>query len=151
MAAIEGIRSYSATISSQATISFKEKRKNALLRGVDPFREDEIYRISDSIVRGDFFAIRDVNNVVMGFKLAEKLNLKVGDSMEASFPRANNLSLKLVGIFDSGTPLDESVAYVSSKTVRNFLNSVGDRCMELSILCPAGLGLKRAGRGLSCL
>ncbi|OPY50770.1 MAG: outer membrane-specific lipoprotein transporter subunit LolE [Methanosaeta sp. PtaU1.Bin112] len=122
IATIEGIRSYSATISSQATISFKEKRKNALLRGVDPFREDEIYRISDSIVRGDFFSIRGINNVVMGFKLAEKLNLKVGDSMQASFPRANNISLKLVGIFDSGTPLDESLAYVSSKTVRNFLN-----------------------------
>jgi lipoprotein-releasing system permease protein len=135
IAAIEGVRSYSATISSQATISFKEKRKNALLLGIDPFRVDEIYRISDSMILGDFLAIRDRNNVVMGFKLAEKLDLKIGDAIDASFPRANNISLKLVGIFDSGTPLDENVAYVSSKTVRDFLNE-GDiiNSIELKLL-----------------
>jgi len=95
IAAINGVRSYSATISAQATISFKEKRKNVLLRGVEPFQEDGIYKISDSIRQGDFFAIRNGNNVVMGLKLAEKLDLKLGDVIEASFPRSNNLSLKL--------------------------------------------------------
>lgn len=121
IAAINGVRSYSATISAQATISFKEKRINALLRGVEPFHEDGIYKISDSIRQGDFFAIRNGKNVVMGLKLAEKLGLKLGDVIEASFPRSNNVRLKLMGVFDSGTPLDESVAYVSYDTSRNFL------------------------------
>jgi lipoprotein-releasing system permease protein len=122
IADIEGVRSYSATLSTQATISFKEKRKNALMRGVDPFSEDAIYKISGSMNEGDLYAILGGNNVVMGVKLADKLDLKLGDIVEASFPRANNASLKLVGVFDSGTPLDESMAYVSHKTARSFLD-----------------------------
>ena len=122
IADIEGIRSSSATLSTQATISFKEKRKNAVLRGVDPFREDAVYRISDSMKEGDLYAILGGNNVVMGIKLADKLDLKLGDMMEASFPRAKDARLRLAGVFDSGTPLDESVAYVSYKTARSFLD-----------------------------
>ena len=119
---MEGIRSSSATLSAEATISFKDKRKNAILRGVDPFREDAIYRISGSMKEGDLYSILGGNNVVMGIKLAEKLDLKLGDTVEASFPRAKDVRLRLAGIFDSGTPLDESMAYVSYKTARGFLD-----------------------------
>ena len=122
IADIEGIRSYSATLSTQATISFKEKRKNALLRGIDPIQEDAIYQISGSMREGDLFAVLGASNVVMGFKLADELDLKLGDTMQASFPPARNSRLKLVGVFDSGTPLDESMAYVSFETARSFLD-----------------------------
>ncbi len=122
IADIEEIRSYSGTLSTQATISFKEKRKNALLRGIDPFQEDAIYKISGSMREGELFALLGGSNVVMGFKLADELDLKLGDTMQASFPRASDARLKLVGVFDSGTPLDESMAYISLETARSFLD-----------------------------
>ncbi len=122
VAAIEGVRSVSATLSTQATVSFKDKNRNALLRGVDPADEDAIYKISESMVEGEFFDILDGKNVVMGFKLADDLGLLVGDRVEATFPRAKTTDLELVGIFDTGTPLDESFAYVSLKTARDFLD-----------------------------
>ena len=122
IADIEEIRSYSGTLSTQATISFKENRKNALLRGIDPFQEDAIYKISGSMREGELFALLGGSNVVMGFKLADELDLKLGDTMQASFPRASDARLKLVGVFDSGTPLDESMAYISLETARSFLD-----------------------------
>jgi lipoprotein-releasing system permease protein len=122
VAAIEGVRSFSATLSTQATISFKEKNRNALLRGVNPADEDAIYKISDSMVEGEFFDILDGKNVVMGFKLADDLGLLVGDRTEVSFPRAQTMDLELAGIFDTGTPLDESFAYVSLRTAKDFLD-----------------------------
>jgi lipoprotein-releasing system permease protein len=122
VAAIDGVRSFSATLSTQATISFKEKNRNALLRGVDPADEDAIYKISDSMVEGEFFDILDGKNVVMGFKLADDLDLKVGDRMEVSFPQARTTDLELAGTFDTGTPLDESFAYVSLRTAKDFLD-----------------------------
>ena len=79
--AIEGVSSASAALSTQATVSFKEKRRNALLRGIDPAEEDAIYKISSSIVAGEFSEILDGKKVVMGFKLADELGLKVGDRM----------------------------------------------------------------------
>ena len=119
--AIEGVSSASAALSTQATVSFKEKRRNALLRGIDPAEEDAIYKISSSIVAGEFSEILDGKKVVMGFKLADELGLKVGDRMVVSFPRARTTDLELVGIFDTGTPLDERIAYVSLRTAREFL------------------------------
>ncbi|MDF0591951.1 FtsX-like permease family protein [Candidatus Methanocrinis natronophilus] len=120
--AIEGVRSASASLSTEATISFKGKRKNALLRGVDPAEEDAIYKISGSMVSGDFYEIQDGKKVVIGTRLAERLGLKVGDRIDASFPRARGTDLRVVGIFDTGTPLDETVAYVSLRTAREFLD-----------------------------
>lgn len=120
--AIEGVRSASATLSTEATISFKEKRRNVLLRGVDPTEEDAIYKISGSMVSGDFYEIQDGKKVVIGTRLAERLGLKVGDRIDASFPRARGTDLRVVGIFDTGTPLDETVAYVSLRTAREFLD-----------------------------
>jgi lipoprotein-releasing system permease protein len=120
--AIEGVSSASATLSAEATISFKEKRRNALLRGVDPADEDAIYKISKSMVEGDFFDIQDGKKAVIGTRLAERLGLKVGDRIDASFPRARGTDLRVVGIFDTGTPLDETVAYVSLRTARDFLD-----------------------------
>ncbi len=119
---IEGVKSSSVSLSTQATISFKDKNKNAFLRGVMPKDEDAIYKISESMVQGDFFDIQDGKNVVIGIKLAEKLDTKINDEVEISFPRANTMSLQVVGIFDTGTPLDESFAYVSLKTARDFLD-----------------------------
>jgi len=135
VAAIEGISSTSATLSTQATISFKEKRRNALLRGVDPTAEDAIYKISSSMVEGDFFEIQDGKKVVMGSRLVERLGLKVGDRVDATFPGAKSTDLRVVGIFDTGTPLDETVAYVSLRTAKEFLDE-GDvvNSIELRLL-----------------
>ncbi len=135
VAAIEGVRSFSATLSTSATISFEEKNRNALLRGVDPADENAIYKIDDSMVEGEFFDILDGKNVVMGFKLADDLDLLVGDRVEVSFPRAQTTDLELVGTFDTGTPLDESFAYVSLRTARDFLDE-GDviSSVELRLL-----------------
>jgi len=119
---IEGVKSSSVSLSTQATVSFKDKNKNAFLRGVVPKDEDAIYKISESMVQGDFFDIQDGTNVVIGIKLAEKLETKIGDEVEISFPRAKTTSLQVVGMFDTGTPLDESFAYVSLKTARDFLD-----------------------------
>ncbi|HQI92323.1 MAG TPA: FtsX-like permease family protein [Methanotrichaceae archaeon] len=121
VAEIEGIKSFSTTLSTQATLSFEDKSRNALIRGVNPVQEDSIYKISSSMIEGNFFEVLDGRNAVLGFKLAERLDLKVGDRIDASFPRSKTTNLKLVGIFDTGTPLDESIAYVSLKTARDFL------------------------------
>jgi lipoprotein-releasing system permease protein len=81
---------------------------------------DRIYRISQSLVEGNHSALMGGDRVVIGRKMADDLGIKLGDRLEASFPRAKNLTLAVVGIFDTGTPLDESVVFVSLKTVQDF-------------------------------
>jgi lipoprotein-releasing system permease protein len=122
MKALPSVKSFATSLSTTATLSRKDKTKNAFLKGSDPIDIDKIYKINDSMVQGDFNSILQSRNAVIGQTLAEDLDVKLGDKLEATFPRARNTQLTVTGIFNTGTPLDERVAFVSQETARNFLD-----------------------------
>lgn len=122
ISALEGIRSYASSLSTTATLSFKDKNKNAILKGTDPKTIDRIYKIKENMVQGDFDSISQSRNTVIGQTLAKDLGVKLGSKIEASFPRSKNIQLTVTGIFNTGTPLDETLAFVSLDTTRSFLN-----------------------------
>ena len=49
---LPGIKSSAASLSTTATLSRKDKTKNALLKGSDPQEMDKIYKIGASMVQG---------------------------------------------------------------------------------------------------
>lgn len=134
IAHLTGVKSSAASLSTTATLSRKDKTKNALLKGSNPVDIDKIYKISSDMVLGDFASIQQIGNAVIGRTLADDLGVKLGDKVEATFPRAKTMELKVTGIFNTGTPLDETVAFVSLDTTREFLNK-GDlvNSVELSL------------------
>jgi lipoprotein-releasing system permease protein len=121
ISAIEGVTAVSPFLSGQASFRFKDNSLNAELRGMIPPQENEISSIEEDMVEGNFRELEfSRNTVVIGSKLAEKLEVNLGDSVDVSFPDANPLSLRVVGIFHTGSPLDESLAYTSLDTAREF-------------------------------
>jgi lipoprotein-releasing system permease protein len=120
---IEGVTAVSPSLTGQASFRFKDNSLNCELRGVVPSQENEISSIEEDMVEGSFQEIEfSRNTVVIGSKLAEKLEVNLGDSVDVSFPGANPLSLRVVGIFHTGSPLDESLTYTSLDTAREFYN-----------------------------
>ncbi|MEI8004337.1 MAG: ABC transporter permease, partial [Methanothrix sp.] len=117
---LPGIKSKAPSLSTTATLSRKDKTKNALLKGSDPLEMDMIYKIGASMVQGDLGSIQQMGNAVIGRTLADNLDLKLGDKVSATFPDARATDLAVTGIFFTGTPLDERAAFVSLKTARNF-------------------------------
>ncbi|NYT02864.1 MAG: ABC transporter permease, partial [Methanosarcinales archaeon] len=132
VSAIRGVKSSSAALSVQAAMSFKDQTRNVRLRGVNPSDEDAIYKISQSMVQGRFSDVLGGKGAVAGSTLAENLEIRMGDRVTTAFPRARAAALPVVGIFDTGTPLDESVAYVSLSTAREFLDE-GDVINSLEL------------------
>jgi lipoprotein-releasing system permease protein len=91
------------------------------LKGVIPLQENKISSIEADMVEGDFRELEfSRNTVVIGSKLADKLEVRPGDSVDVSFPNANPISLRVVGIFHTGSPLDESLTYTSLDTAQEF-------------------------------
>jgi len=135
IASLPGIKSYAASLSTAATLSRKDKTKNALLKGANPLDIDKIYKIAGSMVQGDFGSIQQARNAVIGETLAESLDLKLGDKVVATFPRTRGTELTVTGIFNTGTPLDDLVVFVSMDTARNFRDE-GDviNAVEISLL-----------------
>ena len=122
IARLPGVKSSAESLSTTATLSRKDKTKNALMKGVNPVDIDKIYKISQNMLLGDFTSINQIGNAIIGQTLADDLGVKLGDKIEATFPRATTTELTVTGIFNTGTPLDEKFAFVSLDTTRKFLD-----------------------------
>ena len=120
---IDGVVGVSPVLAGPATFEYKDKNKNVVMQGIQVDAHDSVLHINDDIVEGSF---RDLevssNSVVVGDALAEELDVELGDTIDASFPEANPAALKVVGIYDSGTPLDETLAITSQSTAQGFLD-----------------------------
>ncbi|HEY3363000.1 MAG TPA: ABC transporter permease [Methanosarcina sp.] len=120
---IEGVSAVSPFLTGKASFKFKTNSLNAELKGVLPLQENNISDIETDMVEGNFRELEySKNTVVIGSKLANKLEVNLGDSVDVSFPNANPLSLRVVGIFHTGSPLDESLTYTSLDTAQKFYN-----------------------------
>ena len=120
---IDGVIGISPVLVGAATFEYKGKNKNVVMRGIRVEDHNSVMFINDNIIEGSF---RDLevspNSVVVGDALAEKLDVEIGDTIDASFPEANPTNLKVVGIYNSRTPMDETLAFTSLSTVQDFLD-----------------------------
>ncbi|MDF1532304.1 MAG: ABC transporter permease, partial [ANME-2 cluster archaeon] len=114
---IDGVVAVSPVLTGPATFENKGKNKNVVIQGIQAEAHDSVLFINDDIIEGSF---RDLdvspNTVVVGDDLAKKLDVEIGDTIDASFPEANPAALKVVGIYDSGTPMDETLGFTSMST-----------------------------------
>jgi lipoprotein-releasing system permease protein len=131
--AIPGVIAVSPTLIAQTTLAYKDNVENVAMVGVDPVEAEEITRLSESMVQGDLNSIVGGKRIVMGQALADKLDVKYRDTVQASFPDATTTNLVISGIFDTGfDPVDEGITYVSLDTARSFLGE-GDVITEVDI------------------
>jgi lipoprotein-releasing system permease protein len=120
---MEGVVASSPYLAGEASFRYRDRTANAALKGVSPSEEDAVAHVSNDVVEGSFEELASGRAVVMGDDLARELELRVGDTAEMSFPNANTLSLRVVGIYDTGTPADESLAYTSLGTAQDFYDT----------------------------
>jgi len=131
--AISEVVGVSPVLVTTATISYKDRVENVALLGIEPLEADKISKLSESMVKGDITSVLGGKRIIMGQALADKLKLKYGDTVRASFPDSSTLNLVVAGIFDTGyDQLDEGITYVSLETAREFLGE-GDVISEIDI------------------
>ncbi|MBN1133765.1 MAG: ABC transporter permease [Methanosarcinaceae archaeon] len=120
---IDGVVGVSPVLAGQATFDYKDFSKNVIMQGILVNDHDSVLHINEGITEGSF---RDLevthNSVVLGDKLSDKLDVKIGDYVDASFPEANPATLKVVGIYNSGTPQDETLAFTSLSMAQDFFD-----------------------------
>jgi lipoprotein-releasing system permease protein len=131
--AMPGVEVVSPSLGTTATFTHKDNVENVAMSGVIPADMNRIYvSIGKNMARGDLLSIQDGKRVVMGNKLADKLKVKVGDNVVASFPDARTTSLVVAGIFNTPTGWPEEITFVSLGTARSFLNK-GDVVSSVDI------------------
>lgn len=120
---IDEVVGVSCVLSGQATFGYKDTSKNVIIQGILIEDHDSVLHVNNDITKGSLRDLESIrNSVIIGDKLAEKLDVKIDDMIDVSFPEANPTALKVVGIVDTGTPLDETLAYTSLSTAQDFFD-----------------------------
>ncbi|WP_119421941.1 ABC transporter permease [Desertibaculum subflavum] len=120
--AMPGVR-VAPVLSGQAILTFAGKEQGVTLNGVLPELMGGVSDIEEKIVAGSLQALAaDPNGIVFGRALAEKLFLDMGDNITVSSPVGQVRTMKIVGLFDTGTTaIDEGQAYVLLKRAQVLL------------------------------
>ena len=127
-----GVVAVSASLGTGATFTYKENVENVAMSGVNPEDFERIYHIGEYMIQGELISIQSGKKVILGRKLAERLKVKMDQTLYASFPDARETSLVVSGIFDPPMGWPEDLALVSLGTARTFLNQ-GDVVSSVDI------------------
>jgi ABC-type lipoprotein release transport system permease subunit len=112
--------------------------KNILVYGVDPLLEKNVSKIADNIIKGNNLDANEEKKILVGKRLAENLNIDVGDRVVVTVARAQvgDLSQEMFrvgGIFSFGMKgMDENVIFLNLAIAQKILN-VGNEIHEVAL------------------
>ena len=122
----EGVQAVSPCYMGPAALDHRDNAFGITLQGVVPEAEDAVMKVSNDVIAGSFRELsRTRYGIVIGDQLAEDLEVRVGDWVDALSPDAETTSFKVVGIVDTGTSVDESLAYARLDSVQDYFDESG--------------------------
>lgn len=117
----EGVVAASSYFQGEAALQYRHNVEGAALYGINPEDENKVVNKADDMVEGNFSSLLNPgSNMILGFKLARKLNVNMGDTVTAQVPGSPPTDFTVTGIFQTGTPADESVVYAGLERVQDF-------------------------------
>ena len=135
---INEIEGWAPRILGQAMLSTSYGSVGAAFIGVDPEREKENTLLIDKITEGTYLEHAAGRGVLIGRKMAERLNVSVGSKMVIT---ANNLHgeiaaelLRVVGIFETGSEMiDGYICQITLKRAQTLLAMKEGEITQLAI------------------
>ncbi len=125
-----GTRQWATRIKVPAVIASERDSRGINLLGIEPAREDAITGIGGQIVEGRYLNGVDDEGIVIGAKLAQRLETRLGKRVVImSQDPENNISergFRIVGIYSAKMPgLEEFNVYSARATLQKLLNIDG--------------------------
>ena len=132
------VKAYSSRTVFNGMISSALTARAARILGVIPAAENNVSTIPSGITQGTWFAEIDKKNpVVIGERLAEILNVKIGNKVRLTFQdeenNITNAAFRVSGMYKSNNSKnDELLVYMRQKDLQKHLK--GDYVHEIAIL-----------------
>ena len=114
--------SYSKRIVLNGMLSNSNGSYGIQVKGIDPDEEIKVTNTHEKIIDGEYFRSKRDNTILVGKKLADKLNLKLKSKVVITFQDENyeltSLLFRVEGIFRSGNSrYDEMNVFVQNKSI----------------------------------
>ena len=118
--------SYSKRIILNGMLSNSNGSYGIQVKGVDPEQEKMVTNTYEKIIEGEYFNSKRDNTILVGKKLADRLNLKLKSKVVITFQDENydltSLLFRVEGIFRSGNSrYDESNVFVRNNNIKKNL------------------------------
>ena len=131
------IESWASRVKVPAVISSERESRGVTLFGVDPGQEKSINAIGNDIVEGRGLESIDDSGVVIGRKLAEKLETKVGKRIVLMSQDPQNeiadRGYRVVGLFKAQlSSYEETLVFAGKSTVQKMLR-IHDHVSEVAV------------------
>ena len=125
----------SPLLSGQVLFNYGPVQLSAILDGVDINAEDRLFDLSGKMERGQpKDLLMSDNGILLGYKLANKLNVVPGDLVTATAPLGNQLRFRVVGTFKFGiSTMDEYKAYVKLTDMQQLLGKNRDYISDIRL------------------
>lgn len=132
------ISAYTYRLEMDGLISTAENSYGVLIRGIDPEQEIKVTAIKKRIIAGEYLREDEGKGVLIGERLARRLNATTGDKVVLMAQGADgsfNAELfRIKGIFRMGIiPFDSATAIITLKEVR-MLAAIGDNVTEVALM-----------------
>ncbi len=106
--------------------------------GVHPFEADQMFNIKSSIIEGQFDKLKwNVNSIVLGVELAQKLNLSIGDNVNITSSKGVSRNLQVVATFKTSNALkDKSTSYINLEIAQQLLRENTSYITDINVNIP---------------
>ena len=118
--------SYSKRIILNGMLSNSNGSYGIQVKGIDPEQEKMVTNTFEKIIEGEYFNSKRDNTILVGKKLADRLNLKLKSKVVVTFQDGNydltSLLFRVEGIYRSGNSrYDESNVFVRNNNIKKNL------------------------------
>ncbi|MDD5218664.1 MAG: ABC transporter permease [Candidatus Omnitrophica bacterium] len=115
----------------EALVGTSENSRGILLVGIDPVREVKVTRLLNYVTRGKFLMPDDKRGILLGNRLAERLEVDTGDKIvvmtQAMDGTLAGFAYHIKGILHTGSQsLDEMSAYITLDSAQELLGLEGE-------------------------
>lgn len=132
---MEEVQVVSPLLSAQILFNYGPVQLGAILDGVEISQEDRLFGLSDKMASGRPEDLLSTSNgILLGYKLADKLNVTLGDMVTATAPSGIRLRFRVVGTFRFGiSSVDEFKAYVDITSMQQLLGKDRDHITDIRV------------------
>jgi len=132
---LPGVVAVSPLISVQVLFNYGPVQLGVIADGVDIREEERIFGLNTKMVNGrPEDLLTTANGILIGTKLAKKLNVTVGDLVTATAPSGSQMRFRVAAIFEFGlSPMDEGRVYVSLQDLQQLLGKDRDYITDIRI------------------
>ncbi|MDA0679167.1 MAG: FtsX-like permease family protein [Proteobacteria bacterium] len=135
--AAAGIERYATRVRVPAIISSERESRGVTLLGVDPLRERSIEAVGSVIAEGRGLESIDDNGIVIGKKLAGKLDTEIGKRIVLMSQDPDNevadRGFRVVGLFEANLAAQEEAFVFAGRTVVQKMLGIDGRVSEIAL------------------